>query len=815
MTLFRFLLLVVLMPWLGALAQDPWDGVWETRWRGAGALLYLEQEGEQVTGTYPLYSGKISASVEGSRLSGSWTQDDGSGYFVFELSPDGQSFSGRFESGEWWTGRRISDRGEYEAPKARRDSPRSTLKSFLNAANASRSGFIEQIAPALACVEYSKVTKGSVSTSDRLDAITLLFEVMDECLFRMFDLPGVEDPELAKLDHWQLMIQQDGTELSYPLDFVKRDGVWLIQAPSRDDLESMLKALLKRKGGQRPTARSYVHRASPRDAVRCFLESFDKLHHSEEELVLDCLDLKHLGAEPRRQEARLLAMYLKQVMDRAGFVIYQEIPDDPHRVDPYVHFHHPVGEIVLMAVQVGEEGSQRSEWRFSDATLRNIRELFTAMEGLPPVSHHGSEIQESLFFKIRSTMQIDAPLLLRSYRGIEFWQILAMLLSIIFSLLLARVASSFLVWYLHKRNTFEEALKRRSIRRRMLFPIQMTLSGLFLYWSLGLIGFPEGLSLVLRNLFLSLSTISLAWLTFRGIGLATRINNQNLQSETRNHKGVLVALLLGILRVFSILFVAILLADIWSIPYTSILTGLGIGGVAVALATQGTLQNIISGFTLFADRPVSVGDFCKYNGQLGTVEQIGLRSVRIRTLDRSLISMPTQQFADMQLENLAARDRLLLKFVIGVRYETTAEQLRFLQANIRKMLLGHPEILPDPARVRFSAFGAYSLDLEIFCYVRGSDWSNYLGVKEDIHLRIMDIVEEAGTGFAFPSSTTYLARDGGVDEEKQEEAEREVQRWRKLNKLPQPDYSDEALEEMEDELEYPPEGSARRPVDPD
>jgi MscS family membrane protein len=128
-------------------------------------------------------------------------------------------------------------------------------------------------------------------------------------------------------------------------------------------------------------------------------------------------------------------------------------------------------------------------------------------------------------------------------------------------------------------------------------------------------------------------------------------------------------------------------------------------------------------------------------------------------------------------------------------------------AKLREMLLGHPKVSPDTLHVRFDGFGAYSLDVAVFAYIRTRDWLNYRAIREDINLRIMDIVEEAGTGFAFPSQTAYLGRDSGLDAERGREAETQVQAWRSKGQLPFPEFDEGIRGEKEDVLDYPPEGS--------
>jgi MscS family membrane protein len=238
-----------------------------------------------------------------------------------------------------------------------------------------------------------------------------------------------------------------------------------------------------------------------------------------------------------------------------------------------------------------------------------------------------------------------------------------------------------------------------------------------------------------------------------------------------------------------------------------VLAGLGVGGLAVALAAQKTIANFIGSMILFANRPVRVGDFCRYGDQIGTVESIGLHSTRIRSLERTIVTVPNAEFSDMKLDNFTARDQRLLNTTLRLRYETTEDQLRFVLARLRALVLGHPMVTPEPARVRFVDYGISSKDIEIFAYLRCRDQDSFLAIKEDILLRIGEIIKTAGTGFALPSQTAYLSRDGGLDSQRQEQAETEIHHLRMTGKLPFPDFEAEERDRLEDSLDYPPKGS--------
>jgi MscS family membrane protein len=245
-----------------------------------------------------------------------------------------------------------------------------------------------------------------------------------------------------------------------------------------------------------------------------------------------------------------------------------------------------------------------------------------------------------------------------------------------------------------------------------------------------------------------------------------------------------------------------------------LVAGAGVGGLGIALAARSSLENFLGTFNLYADRPVRVGDFCRYGEdpssgwlRIGTVEEIGLRSTRIRGIDRTITTIPNAEFANMHIVNLTRRDRMLFRTTIGLRYETTPNQLRQVLAKLRELLLAHPRVTKDPARVRATGFGAYSLDLEMFAYVNTSDWNDYLAVQEDLVLRTMDIVDKAGTAFAFPSRTLYHTRDPGLDSERQQVAEKEVREWASAHTLPFPEFDNDYRKQITDTLDYPPEGS--------
>jgi MscS family membrane protein len=202
--------------------------------------------------------------------------------------------------------------------------------------------------------------------------------------------------------------------------------------------------------------------------------------------------------------------------------------------------------------------------------------------------------------------------------------------------------------------------------------------------------------------------------------------------------------------------------DYLGVNTTAALAGLGVGGIAVALAAQKTLENVIGDLSLIFDQTVHLGDSLKVSDTTGTVDAIGLRSTRIRTLDRTILSVPNGQIANASLENFSARDKFRFYHVLGLKYDTTAEQLEGVLAEIEALLTQYPSIEPGSPRVRFIRFGASSLDIEIFAHLFSRDWNQFLESQQKLLLKIMAIVQAAGARITLPSQTVYVVN--GADE---------------------------------------------------
>jgi MscS family membrane protein len=244
--------------------------------------------------------------------------------------------------------------------------------------------------------------------------------------------------------------------------------------------------------------------------------------------------------------------------------------------------------------------------------------------------------------------------------------------------------------------------------------------------------------------------ISVAWLIVRVNGTLERYILRRLPRPHTGPVGPLLRLTRRLVEVLIWFAAMILVVRNFGIDPTPALAGLGIGGVAVALAAQKTLENVIGGASLIFDGAVQVGDSVKMGQMSGTVEFIGLRSTRIRTVERTVVSVPNGQLANSIIETLSARDQYLFHPIVCLRFDTTPAQLRAVIEGAQAMLSNDAAVDPATLRVRFLRLGAFSLDVEVFAYVKAADWSAFLEIQERLLVGVTGAVEAAGTSLALP-----------------------------------------------------------------
>jgi MscS family membrane protein len=538
-------------------------------------------------------------------------------------------------------------------------------------------------------------------------------------------------------------------------------------------------------------------RRTPRGTMAGFLEATGRRDYAR---AAEYLDLSRIEQTHQAERGPALARELRIVIDQAVPIDLENLGDQPTgNPQPGLPPDRAlVGTVptkagptqLLLQRMPGPEDSRT--WKVAASTVARIPRLYHEV-GYGPLANY----LPPAFFEIR-------------FLALALWQWLALFLLVALASAIGWIATVLALRTLGPIVRRAAPVLGEQLLTVLVGPLRLALSVAAFSLGSGLLNLSISAHQFLRGAEKTSIIVVLAWVVVRMTDLLADLATERLRTAGRSSAIAVVPLGRKATKVVIVGLAMLAALQNIGLNVTGILAGLGIGGLAVALAAQKTVENLFGGVTLIVDQPVRVGDFCRFGDRVGTVEEVGLRSTRIRTLDRTVVSVPNANFAAMELENFAVRDRIWLHTTIGVRYETTPDQLRHVLVEIRRMLYAHPRIDPRPARIRFVKFGAYSLDLEIFAYVPTVDYDEFLAIKEDIYLRIMDIVEESGTGFAFPSQTTYLARDQGLDGAKRQAAEAQVAAWRREGALPLPEFPPETVTELKDTLDYPPQGSGYR-----
>jgi MscS family membrane protein len=482
-----------------------------------------------------------------------------------------------------------------------------------------------------------------------------------------------------------------------------------------------------------------LHRDSPQSSVTAFLAACQARDYQR---AWRYMDLRKLPAAQRLNAGTELAKQLQQILDRDVQFDLAALTGDPEgnppgtnqeRVDSFNVDGKPAAlELERVTVRSGAK-----IWVLSSASVDLIPRIARLASDSP--------IEKYLPEPLVSWKLIDTSL----------WRWIALLLLAAALAALAMLASKLtLLW-------MQPSLKRAAPRMHtdllevLLGPLRLLLA---------VLGFRVGLewidpSPVLR-LYLGrgaglLFFLAIAWLGMRITDLLVVRLRGLLGAKQQTFSYSVLPLASRVVKIVIVAVTVAALLSSWGYNTGAILAGLGVGGIALALAAQKTIENLFGGVAVITDRPVTIGDFCKVGDKMGTVEDIGLRSTRIRTLDRTLLTVPNGQFSSMTLENFSQRDKMWFHLMLNLRRDTTSAQMRTLLESITQALKKDPKVETGPIPVRFVGVGTYSLDVEIFAYILTLDGDEFTRIQQELFLWILDAVEAAGTGLAVPTQAYY------------------------------------------------------------
>jgi len=475
-----------------------------------------------------------------------------------------------------------------------------------------------------------------------------------------------------------------------------------------------------------------LDRGTPRRSIRGYLRATAARDY---ERAAEYLDLRNLPRGLGEADGPRLAEDLDIVLQRHIWIDLESLSDDiegwsgdglPSYRDRFGVLDTNRGEALLLMQQIpGENDSEI--WKISNATVATIPDLY-------------AELGYSRWVENMRRTLPDIQFL-----GIELfkWVIAIAAALIVYGAGWALCIAS--VRLFGSRHSVRSVRVKRFLTRPVLaFAAIVTMS-----W----VGADLGISFVAQEglgrykLFTTATTL---WLLLASVGLARDLYQQRLREQSRDSSEIVLKPLATAVQIIIAVAVLLMWLDNIGFSVTTLLAGLGVGGLAVALVLQKPLEDIFGAISIYTQRPIRIGDFCRVGETMGTVEQISLRSTRIRTLENTLVAIPNASVANASIDNFSMRQKIWYHPVLRLRYDTSPEQLRQLLKKIQAVLNEQAKVIPENATVRVLGFGEYAIEVGVRAYIATTTFMEFLEVGEELNLAIMDIVAETGTAFAMP-----------------------------------------------------------------
>ncbi len=511
-----------------------------------------------------------------------------------------------------------------------------------------------------------------------------------------------------------------------------------LQPADRSSPRATLKRFLEAGDAvMRYTADVYVH-----DQTRA---GFDHLLALGDDAVR-CLDLQQIAPAARRKMGRSAAIALFSALTRIALPPLEDVPDAQQMAagkDAAARrWTIPDTEITLIRVDSGPEAG---DFLFSPDTVARAEEFAQRTHALPvkrpvPTRWLGAMLAEGGGWWIPYAWIHAQPAWLRATIGGQVvWKWLALAV-------LGAAYAVILAFAFRRSGSPEGQSPLARALRRLVFPVTVVVvTPAFVWLTLVQVNVVSHLAVAIEIAATAVGFMGAAGASARLAPVVAEALVASPRIAAESVDAHLIRLTSRVLGFAGALVLLSIGADRLGIPVYGIVAGVSVGGLAVALATQPTLENLIAGLNLFADKPIRVGDRCKVGDANGTVLAIGIRSTRIRNADRTVTTVPNSSLAKMSIVNLSARDRMPFKTTVGISRESTQEQVRAVLAGLQALLDSHPKLDAGEARARLAALGANSLDIEISADVMTTSSAEFQAVREELLLGVLAVVERCGT----------------------------------------------------------------------
>ena len=649
-------------------------------------------------------------------------------------------------------------------------SPRNTLTTFLAAMNAIGGGKGEYWEAALACIYIEDRESEEQIATARVQALNLYaalqtITVDSELAEGIGDLgdyqPGdnstvrlSEEPLIEVLFNWN------------------DDGMWRISRRGLEDQEEELQVIAKEgevvaEQAEEAEAVSIslgadARLVNPRRTMRTFLEAFrgDYYENGGREDAIATLDLSDVPPNIRVERGDEYASRLKNILDRDRVVVFESI-DQAIDAKIQLILLDPLDtsgrrRIVLAPIPI-EEGSETVEWKFSKESLAILEELWADYYiNIQPVAGFQSEAPKVLSLQIRDWFSENTPYLMKELFLFENWKWLGLFLSIFLGMVVSRFVTFFLIRLVRRFFSKENLRLDKKLEREFIRPIRVGIMAWVWWLALKPLSLPDDILSKLKIAITTVSCMAFVWALYRLVDILGTYIAKKSQLTDNKYDDMIVPLIVRTLKLFVICVGTISVLEMNEFETVKILAGLGLFGMAIALAAKDTLGNIFGSLTVLMDRPFQIGDWVQIGGVDGSVESVGIRSTRIRTFYNSLVTVPNSTLTNAIVDNYGARRYRRYRTEIGITYDTPPDKIDAFCEGIRELIRQHPYTRKDYFHVYLNNFNTSSLDILLYVFHECPDWSTELRERHRLMNDIIRLANNMGVEFAFPTSTLYM-----------------------------------------------------------
>lgn len=492
---------------------------------------------------------------------------------------------------------------------------------------------------------------------------------------------------------------------------------------------------------------------NPRETMTTFMNAMKHVAQGEDEHIKQAVSTLDLSQTPeliREDKGKELAHSLSSIIERSKKVVLESIKTDPTG-GKYVFGRYSQGNVEIVKQVDGR-------WLFSQETIAVIPNVLEGLIDKPAkFGTKDPKFSLPLHIKIRTQM----PEVLRGEFLLEYWQWIGIFIVVVLGLIVDKLVAWFLnrnvvIW--QKKNPVYSRLDSSVLR-----PLGLMAMAIVWWIGLGMFGLPDRVLIVLSVAVKLLVSISTVWSAFRLVDILDSLMTKKAKQTGNRFDDLLVPMISKSLKVFVLVIGIISSADNLNMDVSSLLAGLGIGGLAFALAAKDLLGNFFGSLTVLLDRPFQIGDWVVIGDVEGSVEEVGFRSTRVRTFYNSLITLPNASLTTSTIDNMGARRYRRMKTMLGLTYDTPPEKIDAFCEGVRALIQLHPYMRKDYYQVYFNQYNAASLDILVYVFWATPDWNTELRERHRFLLDVLRLAKQLGVEFAYPTQTLHLKQDETVN----------------------------------------------------